>query len=136
MMNNIDSDKVKICWSKIKLSNGSDFFVEKFYQLMFEQHPEIRPLFPQSMKNQNAALLSMLDNVINGIEYIDELKEVLIQLGKRHQGFGVQANMYDVFVEIVVEAAKQSSNNTITDEEITAWEHAFRSISDLMIKSY
>ena len=136
MTNKNTSHAVKVCWSKIKLSEGSEFFVERFYQLMFEQHPELRPLFPETMRQQNAALLSMLDNVINGLEFIDELEETLIKLGKRHQKIGIQAEMYDVFVDTVVESAKQSSNNTLTENEIISWKSAFREMSDIMIKGY
>ena len=135
-MTPVDNTKINSCWSKIKRGKGSNFFVELFYQIMFEKYPETKALFPENMKKQNAALLNMLDNVINGIGYLDEFEDILIQLGKRHQHLGVEAKMYDVFIEIVVEAAKQSSNYTLTESELLDWEKAFRIVSDIMQKNY
>lgn len=128
--------KVHVCWSKIKLGNGSKYFVDKFYQILFDKYPETKALFPTYMKKQNSALLNMLDNVINGIKYIDELDEILLPLGKRHQEIGVDVKLYDVFVEIVVESAIDSANHCLTDSEITEWEKAFRMVSERMIQGY
>lgn len=135
-MKNINNKNVKSCWNKINNANGSDYFVEKFYHTLFEQYPGTRDLFPESMKVQNIALISMLDNVINGIEYIDDLEESLAQLGARHQNMNVPTNMYDVLTEIIVTTAQDASDDSLTDEELKDWEYAFKAISDLMTKGY
>jgi hemoglobin-like flavoprotein len=135
-MTTIDNKNISSCWSKIKRGKGSNYFIEIFYNTMFATHPEIKNLFPESMKKQNASLLNMLDNVINGIEHLDEFEEILIHLGEQHKRLGIEEKMYDVFIEIVVEAAKQASNNTISETELLDWENAFRTVADIMITNY
>jgi nitric oxide dioxygenase len=132
----INTDAVKDCWLKIKSAEGSDYFVSTFYRHLFEQHPEIQHLFPEDLGQQKTKLLSTLDNVINGIEYIDELESILIELGETHKSLGINKEMYEVFLIAVVKAAEESSDFRITKKELTAWEDAFREISNIMLKAY
>lgn len=132
----IDSASVKACWDKIKSAKGADLFVDKFYQQMFEHHPETRPLFPENLMEQKRTLLSTLDNVINGIEYIDELEKELLELGKHHKNIGIKKEMFNAFISTIVETANSSSDYRLTNEELIAWENAFREISNIMLKAY
>ena len=132
----IDSSSVKNCWSKIKSAKGADFFIDSFYQLMFEQHPDIHALFPKNIKEQKAKLLTTLDNVINGIDYINELKPTLTELGRYHKNIAITEEMYDVVISLIVETANISSNYKLTSEERNAWEGAFREISNIMLEGY
>jgi hemoglobin-like flavoprotein len=132
----IDSESVKNCWKKIKSAKGVDFFVDKFYQLMFEHHPKFRPFFPENLKIQKSSLLATLDNVINGIEYIDELEDELITLGQRHKEICIKKEMFDDFISTIVATANFASDFSLTDKELVAWEDAFRQVSNIMLKAY
>ena len=132
----LDSKSVKNCWLKIKSGNGTDFFVNEFYKYLFDQHPEIQQLFPEDLTKQKSKLLNMLDNVINGIEYIDELESTLIELGQQHKGIGVTKEMFDTFLSAVIEAANSSSSYRLTEKESDAWKAAFQEISKILLKAY
>ena len=133
---NIDSNSVKNCWSKIKHAKGAVFFVDQFYIHMFDEFPETKALFSNDSELQKTKLLTTLDNVINGIEYIDELKEELFKLGQLHRSLNIKPEMFDHFLSTIVVTAKLSSNSSITDKELMAWENAFRLISDIMLDAY
>jgi len=133
---NTTSDSVKNCWAKIKSANGADFFIDQFYDLMFTLHPETHSFFPANLQEQKTSLLTTLDNVINGIEYLTELEKELIELGQRHKDIGITKDMYDAFVTTIVETANRSSNYSLTDKELIAWEDAFRKVSNIMLKAY
>lgn len=132
----INADAVKDCWLKIKSAEGTDYFVTTFFRHLFERHPDIQRLFPSDLGQQKTKLLNMLDNVINGIEYINELESALIELGETHKGYGINKEMYDVFLIAVVKSAEESSYFSITKEELAAWEDAFREISNIMLRAY
>ncbi|HFD32344.1 MAG TPA: globin [Gammaproteobacteria bacterium] len=136
MMNIQDSGSVKTCWTKIKAERGADSFVDDFYHLMFKHHPETRELFPDTLLSQKTSLLATLDNVINGIDYIEELETELITLGKRHKDIGIEKDMFDVFITTIIDTANIASNQTLTDKELVAWEEAFRKVANLMLKAY
>ena len=132
----VDHLIVKNCWSKIKSTKGSDFFIDTFYQYMFEHHPEARSFFPEKLSLQKIKLLNTLDNIINGIEYINELKDELVKLGEQHKNLGIQPEMFNHFLTAIVATANLSSDSTLTDEELLTWENAFRKISDIMLEAY
>ena len=111
-------------------------FIDNFYQRMFEQHPDIRALFPKNIKEQKTKLLTTLDNVINGIDYINELKPTLTELGQHHKNIGITEEMYDVVISAIVETANVSSDYKLTSEELDAWQGAFREISNIMLEAY
>lgn len=134
--NRIDSESVKNCWAKIKSAKGVDFFVDNFYRLMFEHHPDYRSLFPENLKEQKSSLLATLDNVINGIEYIDELEDELIALGQRHKEICIKKEMFDAFISTIVATANVASDFSLTDKELVAWEDAFSQVSNIMLKAY
>ena len=131
-----DIESIKSCGSKIKSTKGTDFFVDHFYQHMFEHHPETQALFPKDLTQQKTTLLATLDNVINGVEYIDELSEELLSLGKHHKNIGIKKEMFDDFISTIVAAANFSSDFSLTKKELTDSGNAFRKISDVMIKAY
>ncbi|MFK5913004.1 MAG: globin [Woeseiaceae bacterium] len=131
-----NSEGVKSCWSKIIKAKGKNNFVGTFYQSMFEYHPEIQALFPQNLKSQKESLITTLDNVINGIEFIDTLEEELYALGERHISYGIKAEMFEDFISIIVSTADEASDYTASKDELAAWEEAFRQISNLMLKAY
>lgn len=129
----IDSQSVKDCWLKIKSARGVDYFVTDFYKHLFTQHPEIQQLFPDDLRIQKSKLLNMLDNVINGVEYLDDIKPLLVEMGSQHKDRGVNREMYDIFIVAAVEAAKSSSDFNVSNTEIRAWENAFRVMSNIML---
>lgn len=131
-----ESEKTKSCWSKIKSTKGADFFIDHFYQHMFEHHPGTYALFPKDLTQQKTTLLATLDNVINGLEYIEELVEELLRLGKHHKNLNIKREMFDDFISTIVAVAHLSSDYSLSDDELTAWENSFRKISDIMLKAY
>lgn len=132
----IDSESVKNCWLKIKSANGTNAFVDNFYTRMFDSFPETRSLFPANLVEQKSTLLATLDSVITGIDYIEDLKDELIELGRRHKKFGINEDMYVAFIITVVECANITANFKLTDKELEAWETAFREVTKIMLKAY
>ena len=132
----VDAQQVKICWSKIKSAKGSDFFVDHFYQHMFEHHHEVHSFFPIDLTEQKTKLLNTLNNIINGIEYIDAIKDELVQLGLQHKKLGIDQDMFEHFITSVEATADLSSDSTLTKKELTVWGNAFRRISNIMLEAY
>lgn len=131
-----DFNNVKNCWAKIKTEKGINLFINYFYQTFFNNYPEVRELFPKDIENQKRALLSMLDNVINGIEYVTTIRSELLDLGRRHKIIGITHEMFDAYIITIVDAAHFASNSSLTQEESTAWQNAFREMSDIMLEAY
>ena len=134
--NSVDAEKIKVCWSKIKSAEGTGFFVEHFYKYMFEHYPEVHSFFPTDLTEQKTKLLNTLNNIINGMEYIDELKDELLQLGQQHRELGIDPDMFKHFIMSIVETADMSSDSTLTNKELATWKNAFQQVSDIMLEAY
>jgi len=135
-MSDVDSTAVRNCWLKIKSAQGEEAFVDNFYQYMFDNYSETRALFPEGLSEQKANILTTLDNVINGIDFIEKLETELLSLGKRHKNLGIKKEMFEAFIITIVDVAKMTSNDTLNNKELIAWESAFRAISNIMLKAY
>lgn len=129
-------EQVKNCWTKINQKKGTNAFVDNFFQQLFLQHPETRKLFPEDLALQKINLLTTLDNVINGIDYIDCINSELESLGKHHKNLGISSEMFDAFNIVALSAANYASDFTLSDTELNAWQKAFKKISDIMLKAY
>ena len=132
----IDSQLVKNCWLKIKSTSGADAFIDSFYQKLMEHHPEVYSLFPADLSSQKRKLLNTLNDVINGIEYIEELRDELIKLGELHKNLNVEEKMFEPVIATIVTTANSATNFTLTTEELSAWENAFRMISNIMKEAF
>ncbi len=103
---------------------------------MFEHHPDTQALFPKDLIQQKTTLLATLDNVINGVEYIKDLEDELLSLGKHHKNLNVKKEMFDDFISSIVAVVNLSSDFSLTKKELAVWENAFRKVSDIMLKAY
>ena len=131
-----DAEQVKVCWSKIKSVKGADFFVDNFYKHMFEHHPEVHSFFSIDLTEQKTKVFNTLNNIINGIEYIDELEDELVGLGLMHKELGIEPKMFKYFITSIVASADLSTDSTLTNNELAAWENAFQRVSDIMLQAY
>ncbi len=65
-----------------------------FYDRLFEIAPEVRSLFPQDLSEQKKKLMGMLGAVVGSLHKLDEILPTVVDLGKRHKGYGVTAAHY------------------------------------------
>ena len=131
-----DYQNLKNCWAKIKAEKGPDDLAYNFYQTLFNAHPETQALFPNDILAQKRTLLSTIDNIINGIDHLHQMKDELLELGRHHKNLGVTKEMYEVFIVAIIGAADFASNSSLTQPERIAWEEAFREMADLMLEAY
>lgn len=132
----IEYHYLNTCWKKIKKEKGSDALVSYFYRELFSRQPKSRELFPSDLETQKRTLLATIDNIINGAEHAEKIKDALLALGHHHKNLGVTADMYPVFIEIMIEAADFAANKTLTDVERHTWEKAYQEMVDLMLEAY
>ncbi|MDH5649432.1 MAG: globin domain-containing protein [Gammaproteobacteria bacterium] len=132
----VDSRLVRSCWEKIELAQYQQEYVAVFYHTLFQQHPHLRVLFPSDLKAQERKLLETLNQVINGLQYLEELKESLLELGRKHQDLNIDPALFEVVTGVSVVALKRVLDSNITQEELLAWEQAFRAVSAIMLQGY
>lgn len=109
-------------------------WINDFYARLFEVHPEMQPLFSTDPANQGRKLLISLNIAVNQLGRLDQVRDSLRELGRRHIGYGVITEHYQPFVDTLLESMAQ----TLAPEEFTpevemAWRAAFNIIVGEML---
>src|SRR5690348_14790695 len=67
-----------------------------FYARLFMAAPELRPLFQTDIESQQRKLMSSLAQIVDFYRIGVDPASYLAELGRSHQGYGVQRAHFDV----------------------------------------
>ena len=126
---------------KIALVQGSfkqvapiaDVAADIFYDRLFETAPEVRPLFPEDMTEQKKKLMQMLAIAVNGLTKLDEILPAVQDLGRRHTGYDVKPEHYDVVGAALIFTLGKGLGEAFTDEVKDAWIETYGTLANVMI---
>ena len=105
---------------------------DMFYERLFYMAPSLRRMFPEDMRDQKRKLMVMLAAAVNGLENLDALAPVLMQLGARHAGYGVQDQHYKVVGEALIWTLERGLADQFTPEVERAWVRVFLLVAATM----
>ena len=109
-------------------------FTTRFYEILFERHPQARPLFPANGMARQAEMLSAaLVAVLDHLEDAPWLEETLGALGAKHVGYGVTREMYDWVGASLLATLAEVAGPAWTPELQAAWGEAYGAIVSLML---
>jgi hemoglobin-like flavoprotein len=109
-------------------------FVSRFYEILFERHPQARPLFPQNgMARQAEMLTQALVAVLDHLDDAPWLQDTLGSLGAKHVDYGVTREMYDWVGASLLAALAEVAGPAWTPELQAAWAEAYGAIVSLML---
>lgn len=106
---------------------------QRFYEILFERHPQTRAMFPANhQRRQEAMLTQALAAVVEHLEDGAWLTRTLHKLGARHADYGVTAEMYDWVGESLLASLREAAGVAWTPEMERAWAAAYGVIASLM----
>lgn len=118
-------------WERVQ--PHADELVTRFYDRLFQLNPGARALFTRS---DHAALrrkfLDMLGEIVELTRDPDRLIRVLVQLGRRHAEYGVEARDYDDANTALVWALHETLREQFTEEAADAWRELVHTLSGVM----
>ncbi|WP_051804627.1 globin domain-containing protein [Streptomyces griseus] len=98
-----------------------DALIAHLYQAMFEQHPYLRGLFPDSMDFQRAHLERAFWYLVENLDRPDEVAAFCARLGRDHRKLGVRPVHFEVFEAALAEALRRRAGAAWVPELETAW---------------
>jgi hemoglobin-like flavoprotein len=108
---------------------------ERFYGILFERYPQVRPLFGgNDPKHQAAMLQEAIVAVVDHAEDAEWLHDTLHGMGRKHIDYGVTAEMYPWVGECLLETLRQIAADDWNAEIEEAWADAYGAISALMLE--
>jgi hemoglobin-like flavoprotein len=103
-----------------------------FYGRLFEIAPEVRPLFPEDLKEQKKKLMGMLATAVSNLHQVEKILPAVQDLGKRHAGYGVTDTHYKPVGEALIWTLDKGLGPTFTPEVKGAWVAAYTTLAGVM----
>lgn len=104
-----------------------------FYRTLFEQAPELRPLFRGDLDSQGRRLMEMIGAAVRLLEHPQSLLPVLAQLGARHAGYGVRPGDYRKVGQALMTTLSQALGDDFDEPTREAWGAMYALVSTTMI---
>ncbi|MBX7080978.1 MAG: hypothetical protein K1X88_17395, partial [Nannocystaceae bacterium] len=105
-----------------KLAPHADALVTRFYQRLFEAHPEVEPLFEgRDMKQQGRHLVAALQLVVANLRKPEQLVPRLRAMGERHVAYGAMPEHYGVVAETLLSTMAELAGKAWTPTVHKAW---------------
>ncbi len=108
---------------------------ETFYATLFLRYPDLVPLFEGvNMQQQRRMLANALVFVVENLDAMEIASGTLEEMGRRHVGYGAEAEHYPAVGECLVHALATVSGDDWSDKLEAQWVEAYETISAIMIK--
>jgi len=121
---------VQSSWEQVKPI--SDKAAELFYGKLFELNPDFKELFPNDMVEQGRKLMAMINTAVNSLNNLEAVVPAVEEMGKRHVGYGVKDEDYDVVGEALLWTLDAGLGDAFTDEVKEAWTETYVVLSTTM----
>lgn len=121
---------VQTSWEKVVPI--AETAAELFYGRLFEADPALRPLFKGDIKEQGKKLMTMITTVVRGLKNLGALVPAVQDLGRRHAGYGVKDEHYEVVGESLIWTLEKGLGPAFTADTKLAWVTAYTVLADTM----
>jgi hemoglobin-like flavoprotein len=122
---------VRETWSHV--TPIADTAAKLFYDRLFEIDPTTRPLFKaDDLPEQRRKLMQTLDQLVRGLDHLDDLVPVIEELGRRHVRYGVLDAHYDTVGAALLWTLEQGLGAHWTPEAQTAWTDVYTLTAGVM----
>jgi CheY-like chemotaxis protein len=109
----------------------------RFYDLLFERFPELQSYFHSSnLSQQHEKFLNGLRSLVLHLENPKELRAILVQLGERHQSYGVEIQHYPPVLDTLLEVLTESGGEGLDGKTYEAWANFLHLIRAIMLENH
>jgi hemoglobin-like flavoprotein len=110
-------------------------FSFSFYQNLFNDYPQLRPLFAKTnMEQQQQKLMMSLVLVVENLHNPSYLKVILKNLGERHVSYRTLKEHYPMVGAALLKTLESYLGKDWTPEVKQAWTHAYGVLVELMLE--
>ncbi|MFK5894229.1 MAG: methyl-accepting chemotaxis protein [Pseudomonadota bacterium] len=119
------------------LESQTNALTAAFYQQLFDNFPQVKPLFESTnIEKQGKMLIAAINLVVKNVDKPDVLENALNSMGKKHQGYGALPEHFPAVAETLLAVLADFSGDTWTNELQNAWTDALNLVADKMIAAY
>ena len=114
--------------------NGNEL-VDAFYTHLFEDYPQVKPLFADAdMTQQRRKLLASLKLVVENLRNPEDLSVVLERMGLRHVDYGATEDHYPAVGATLLKSLAEVAGDAWSEELNEAWSEAYEAVAGIMLE--
>ncbi|MGG3640993.1 NO-inducible flavohemoprotein [Bacillus gobiensis] len=109
----------------------------RFYQMLFEDHPELLNIFNQTNQKTGRQQTALANAVYAAAAYIDKLETIIPvvkQIAHKHRSIGIKPEHYPIVGKYLLLAIEDVVKD-VPKEVIEAWGEAYGVIADIFIQT-
>jgi hemoglobin-like flavoprotein len=106
-----------------------------FYAELFAIAPTLRPMFKGDVILQGEKLMTMLGQIVSGLDEPEKILPIVQALGRGHVGYGVEASHYALVGTALMRALRHELGAEFTPEARAAWAEAYQFLCDAMCEA-
>lgn len=109
--------------------------VAAFYDRLFEDYPQVRPMFPAVMDLQRERLLKAIIALVTHYDHPEQLMPALTAMGRNHVGYGAQPAHFDAVGATLLATLAAFAGPAWSPEYEGAWTRAYTFAAGTMIRA-
>lgn len=104
------------------------------YRILFERHPELRPLFPGDMDRQVGHLTAAFALICKNLDRLSILEGPLMTLGAQHAEYGARPEHYPMVCGAILDALDEAAPGGLLPRQRKDWAALLDHVSVTMIR--
>jgi hemoglobin-like flavoprotein len=116
------------------LDPQADLLVARFFAILFQEHADLRPLFPEDLTELMTRLPIAFRRTLRRMDRFHRIEAALLVLGKKCAQAGIKARHYGVFRETLLEVLRELSGAAWTLPVDAAWRQGLDAVSGIMLR--
>ncbi|QQK75336.1 NO-inducible flavohemoprotein [Salicibibacter cibarius] len=120
------------------LAEKGEAITTRFYEQMFEAHPELLNIFNhrnQKQGTQPRALMQTLYAAAVNIENLEALLPTVQKIAHKHVALQIVPEQYPIVGHYLIKAMKEELGDAASDELLEAWGQAYEIVADIFIEA-
>lgn len=122
--------------SSLALVDDEANLTTRFYTILFERYPDVRPMFGADIGRQAEMLRGAIVAVLDHLDDAQWLTRTLGELGAKHAAWGVTEPMFGAVAECMIAAMEDLGGEAWTPAMGEAWSEALAAVAGLMLAGY
>lgn len=127
----VNADGARVSASFLRVSTHGHTLAALFYERMFALDPTVRQLFGIELTAQQRMLTAALKLIIDNLQRPERMVPFLLDLGRRHAGYGVQPSHLAVMGRALLETLPQLDEEW-DDATARSWSQAYWHIAHVI----
>ena len=107
--------------------------ISRFYDVLFERHPELRPMFPEDMELQVHRFTAEIEALARAMPDLREVEDRASALGARHQRYGVRPDHFPAIRDALLDVLGERLGDRFTPEHRVSWARAYNLLAEIMM---